>query len=244
MSSRLSQKQKVLAAVAIIVAIFILAGCYLLVLQPKQAELERKEAELKTEEALLAQVQSQLQQKSTKMYESTVALQKQIPVKPLLERFVLDIEKAEVLSGSIVERINIGGSDTIEAEKGASEADSEPVTEEEEQATAVENISLPDGFQKVSINLHVKAPGYYELEEFINILERTDRIITVESVSFPGNNEIVSIHQADDEEVLNLQMTVSAYYMPQLIELINQLPRIDAPEPGNKTNPLFTFPED
>lgn len=243
MNKHLSKRQMTISIVSGILTIVLLIACYFFILQPKKVELEKKEAELKTEEALLSQVQGQLGQKNTSTYESTVMLQKQVPVKPLLESLILDIEKAEVLSGSFVESISFGQGADVQAEKQNTntETETETETEDGQQTEGEETISLPGGIQKVSINLVVHSPSYYELEEFIGTLEGTERIMTVETISFSGGNEVTTVDQAEVEETLNYSLTVSAFYMPGLTELIDQVPRIDVPQPGNKTNPLSAF---
>lgn len=258
MTGRLSRNQKMIAALSAIVVVLILAGCYIFLLHPQKVELERKKAELSTEETLLKQLNTRLNQKSAITYASTISLQKQIPVKPLLERFILDIEKAEVLSGCLVKDISVGEKSEMEEPEentttGAGEEESEEVAanteqteqqefEHEHQQTEIgESASFPAGFQKVSIHLTVSTPGYYELEEFINTLERAERIMMVENIKFSGPDEIVNLE--DEKGPFELELVVSAYYMPGLTGLINQLPRIDAPIPGKKTNPLTTFAE-
>lgn len=255
MNGRLSRNQKWIAVLSAIAVVLILAGCYFFILHPQKVELDKRKAELRTEETLLKQLNTQLNQKSAMTYASTVSLQKQIPVKPLLERFILDIEKAEVLSGCLVKDFSVGEKSGIEevemtemGETGAeaeenmeAAANTEQTVEEsaEQPSKTGDTVLLPSGFRKVSINLTVSAPGYYELEEFINILERAERIMTVENIKFSGPDEVVSLE--DESGPLELELVVSAYYMPGLTELIHQLPRIDSPTPGNKTNPLATF---
>lgn len=241
MNKHFSKRQMTISIVSGILSIVLLIACYFFILQPKKVELEKKEAELKTEEALLSQVQSQLSQKNTTAYESTVMLQKQVPVKPLLESLILDIEKAEVLSGSFVESISFGQGADVQTEEQNTNTETEAGTEDGQQTEGEETIPLPGGIQKVSINLGVHSPSYYELEEFISTLEGTERIMTVETISFSGGNEVTTVDQAEAEETLNYSLTVSAFYMPGLTELIDQVPRIDVPQPGNKTNPLSVF---
>jgi type IV pilus assembly protein PilO len=93
--------------------------------------------------------------------------------------------------------------------------------------------------KKLTVSLSVESPSYEDLEKFIDTLESLNRIVVVESISYSGGQEITSLDQED--EPLSYSLTISAFYMPSLTDLAAELPKIDAPAPAGKDNPLSQF---
>ena len=62
----------------------------------------------------------------------------------------------------------------------------------------------------------------------------------VESISYTGGQEITSLDQ--EVKPISYSLTISAFYMPSLADLAADLPKIDAPAPAGKDNPLSEFP--
>jgi type IV pilus assembly protein PilO len=79
------------------------------------------------------------------------------------------------------------------------------------------------------------------LEKFISTLESLNRIVVVESINYSGGQEITSLEKEPAADKLSYSLSVSAYYLPTLNDLIADLPKIDAPGPANKKNPLSAF---
>jgi type IV pilus assembly protein PilO len=256
----LSRKEKLIAIILSLLLVATIAAGYFLYLQPKKAEVERTEKELQMEEQLLTVIQGKVMAASTTTFESTVELQKQVPVKPLLSKLLLDIEKAEIISESFVTNMSFtDGEITIEniseiEEKveedlngdttgnGESTEGTESTDTGQADASPKENtIPLPTGVKKITVNLSVESPTYFELEKFIETLEDNLRIVVVESIEFNGYEEIIKLEQ--QIEPLSYNLAVSAFYMPTLLDLQNQLPIIEVPIPSNKKNPLNTFPD-
>ena len=77
------------------------------------------------------------------------------------------------------------------------------------------------------------------MEKFISVLEQSERIIVVEAIDFTANDEIISDDQMD--QLLTFQVKISAFYMPTLTDLIDQLPKLETPKPANKQNPFSYF---
>ena len=102
MSINVSKKEKLLIFVSTLLIIVLLVGGYFLMLSPKKAQVAMKETQLKSQEQILSVLQTQDIPSSSVTTESAANLQKQVPVKPQTEQLLLDIEKAEVASGSFV----------------------------------------------------------------------------------------------------------------------------------------------
>ncbi|CEG28027.1 hypothetical protein [Bacillus sp. B-jedd] len=266
MKLNMSKKEQLTVIVLAGILVLIFAGIYFFVVQPLKTDLETKKASLKTEEQLL----SILQEKEKKTEEftsvSTTQMQFKIPVKPLVEQLILDFEKAETVSGSKVLSMNFAKDGEIsvpeqteDEQEAASEGESteaagETVNNDSENPSGdpgeagekseaapkpVSVLEVPEGVRKVTVQLSVESPGYEELEKFVAALEGLKRIAIVESIDYTGGAEIIALQQKN--EPLKFTVTLSAFYMPELKDLIQQLPDVGAPEPAKKRNPLSSF---
>ncbi|KAA9023132.1 LysM peptidoglycan-binding domain-containing protein [Niallia endozanthoxylica] len=227
--------------------ILLFTGIYFFVLYPKIGLIERKESELNTQQKILSALQSNMVSSNKNTFASTSSLQKLVPVKPLEQQFLLDIEKAEVVSGSFVSQMGFSEAElNLTEEIPQLEVDVEGEAEEEEKASAENETeekpaapALPAGVKKVTVTMTVESPSYFELETFLQTLENSQRITVIESIDFTANDEIIETEQID--KPLSYQVTVSAFYMPALTDLIDHLPKMESPEPANKKNPFSNF---
>lgn len=250
MRIHLSKKEMLILLAIFLVIVLVWVSLFFFLIQPKKRELQQQEIMLQTEQQTLMSIQSQLNEVKNVAFKSSVELQKSVPVKPLLEKLILDIEKAEIVSDSFVKEVTFGEGIAVELpdeemdESQQSDNEEEEAKiqdmkegEEESQEEVIEKIPLPEGVEKIVINIEVETKSYEALEKFIKTLERSERIIVVENIDFSGTEEVTS----EDDEVapLTFSLTVSAFYMPTLIDLMDHLPQIEAPEPSKKENPFI-----
>lgn len=239
------RNKTVTVTVSVLVLLAIVAGVYFLIVSPKLEDVKQKEQELSAQEKILSVLQNKITGTKSSTFESTVALQQSVPVKPLSEQLLLDIEKAETISGSFVVNMDFQEADMEENQDQQKSDSTNEKQDQTNQATTEEEqskentIPLPTGVKKLTVNLNIESPSYFELEKFLQILEASTRIVVVEAIDFSANDEIISTDQTN--KPLTYKVTLSAFYMPGLTDLINQLPKIDAPAPSNKKNPLIDF---
>jgi type IV pilus assembly protein PilO len=67
------------------------------------------------------------------------------------------------------------------------------------------------------------------------------RMLKVEQLEFIGPEEAQKL--AGEVEPISYNITVAAYYMPELIDLLEDSREIDTPDPGGKENPFVTINE-
>ncbi|MCQ6273521.1 LysM peptidoglycan-binding domain-containing protein [Bacillus sp. V3B] len=220
----------------IILLTLLIVGIYFFVLYPKMGLIDQKEKELKTQQQLLSVLESKRVEPTKNKFAST-SIQELVPVKPLTEQLLLDIEKAEVVSGSFVSRMSFADSEVnIVEETNVEDGQAASDNSGEQEPTT---ISLPEGVKKITVSMNIESPSYFELEDFIGTLERSKRITVVESIDFTGSDEVIEADQED--EPLSFQVTLSAFYMPTLTDLIDQLPKMENPGPAKRKNPFSTF---
>ncbi|MDG5470955.1 hypothetical protein P6709_04285 [Jeotgalibacillus sp. ET6] len=232
-------------------AFFIPLFLYLNWLHPVNSEINEQKMLVENEEALVsALLDTQIESPAEEILTDSASLQTQIPVKPLTEQLILDLEKAELLSNSFIESIAITETEISPTSlQPESEPQMEnPLDEPEEEAAAVPAVSpeelalIPEGLHKVMVSLTVQSPTYFELQRFLTVIEELPRIMEVEQIGFNDTGEVISLN--DSAETLSFSLTIGAYYYPALNELIEDLPSIDSPAPAQKKTPLSTFPEE
>jgi type IV pilus assembly protein PilO len=252
MKLRFSKRQSLIIGIVALVVVLFLVYAQFFMLTPLKSDLGIKQQTLESEQKLLEIISQKKAEDTKKTTEDTKELQKKLPVKPLQEQLILDLEKAENLSNSKIS--SMGFSKDADVTTSADQANVENAnanaqqTTENQVATTTTNqdttgqqiASSPNsGMKKLTVSLSVESPSYEELEKFIETLESLKRIIVVESISYSGGQEITSLDQED--QPLTYSLTISAFYMPTLADLAAELPKIDAPAPAGKDNPLSQF---
>jgi type IV pilus assembly protein PilO len=208
--------------------------------------------------------------------ENTFPLQEEVPVEPLTDQLMLQFEKAEVLSDSLIMTMQFTDGEAAEDEQEEAVAENEDVvaaeeepeaanttnenaTEEnntEENMTNEENESeqdpapvaatpevLPEGVKKITAEMSVVSKDYKGLLKFISTIEELKRVVVIEAITFTGMDEL---DLASPDVVLNqfkYEVTVSAYYLPELTEFLKDTPQSEFPAPNGKEDPLTSGEE-
>ena len=89
-----------IASLAIILLLYI--GAYLLLLSPTNQRIDQIESTLALLDKQINILSTSEQEEPTT---NSYLLQQQVPMKPLVDQFVLDLEKAEVVSNSEIQTI-------------------------------------------------------------------------------------------------------------------------------------------
>ncbi|MDE3839774.1 pilus assembly protein PilO [Bacillus methanolicus] len=256
MNLHLSKKQILLIILIFFLFITIFAGSYYLFLAPLKQKIDRNKSELKMLNQQTAIIESRLSQIKEETVVSTMELQKQVPVKRLLDQLLLDIEKAEIVSDTYISEIRLNGTEvdeTIEstgddsqdtaennADANNNEQNNEANKEENNEATSSnEDATLPNGIKQTTITIKGEADTYFEMEKFIDSLQSLQRIVKVENLSFTAPKEIYKVDQ--DQKPIEFEITIAAYYYPKLEDLQKELPPLDTPRISNKKNPFSGF---
>ncbi|MGM0841870.1 MAG: hypothetical protein ACQEWE_14130 [Bacillota bacterium] len=247
MNVRFEKKEWLLISTSIVMAVFLILGGVWFYYLPVKNQKESLQNEIKTEEKLIEALDSKISSIKQASFENSSSLQQKVPVKPLTQQLLIDLEKAEIVSDSFITSIeftegavDLPATESMGAGGDDSGADGEG-TEEGTEVNPAPVVVLPQGLQKLTATISVEAKSYFEIEEFINKLEELHRIVEVEQISFSGPAELLQYQ--DELENIQLNLVVSAFYLPGLVELEKELPKLDAPLPFNKKNPFQQFPE-
>lgn len=209
-----SQKEKALIILAVVFLLAVGAYSYFMVYAPaKEARLQAEQT-LSSERDVLIALQTQLKELPEGEKISTSELQQKVSIEPLSELLILQIEQAELLSSSLVSDIAIA---------------EEPVT----LPVPVEGL---ENLQQVKTTVAFSTAEYKGITKFIKEIEAMDRILVIDSIDFGANDEVTTMEA--EKEQLEVTLGFTAYFRPDLIALADTLPKVDAPPPAGKVNPL------
>jgi type IV pilus assembly protein PilO len=216
------------------------------IINPLKSDLKIKSKTLETEQNLLNAIKNTENENSKDRKVNTKELQKKLPVNPLQDQFILDLEQVETVSNSQIKSMDFSNQEQQETQSdqinngvgNTVQQNSETTNETEKQNL---NNQLPSGVKKLTVKLTVESPGYEEFEQFIDSLEKLKRIIVVEAIEYSDGTEQISLEKMD--KPFSYDLTVSTFYMPELKDLKGQGPKTETPNPAEKQNPLSQFPD-
>ncbi len=205
MSLRLEKKEWMIIILALFIGCATLFSMYSFSYQPVFQAKTLKQEELNTENTLISVTEQKVKMIQTNTFESTTSLQMKVPVKPLTDQLVLDLDKAETISGSLIKEVAFTEGDitlvpkttSLDAaitnpEAAAATSSTAPKTADptSQNATSAKTPEvLPDGLKKISAAITISAQSYSEIESFINEIEALDRIVEVQEIAFDGPPE-------------------------------------------------------
>jgi type IV pilus assembly protein PilO len=240
MTLQLNKKEKKTLLFLVILIPLLFSLLYFNYLMPLRAEVKVKQQQLQSAETLYQAVLDQKSGIQGSIEENTEFLQKRLPVKPLIDQFILDLEKAEILSDSTIVQMSFNsnqGEETTSALVESLGLTYQNTKETEVDAEVID--TLPSGIVKIPVSLSIESKSYFDLEKFLETIENLERIVTVESINFSGQPEVTVVQP--ESQPINYQVALSLYYLPGLVDLQKELPKIESGEPANKKNPLNSF---
>lgn len=245
MNLQFEKKHKIILISLLLLSILLYFGVRFLYITPLKDSLSLKESQLKMEQQLSKALETRLSTANASDFNSTVELQKTLPADPMTEQLVLDLEKAEVISNSYITAMEFNIDAKAVDEESSINVEQTTVTDNADQGTEkvsdmdTQPIEMPEGVAKTSVTITVESGSYFELENFIATLEKLQRIVKVDSISFSGPKEIISL--SDEESKITMILTINAFYLSGFDELKGDNPKIQTPAPANKRNPFPTF---
>ena len=253
MTLRFTRKHVTIVGLSLIVLVGISYLIHYILVKPLETEIYTIESNIAMQQKFI-DVLNEKQGKKTAPVVSSTELQKKIPVVPLVEQVILDLQQAESVSNSKISNMSFSESAfslPVEELTTPTADQQEGVTTEGTQSEKVDVTSEPtseqpafdqtllEGMKQVTVSLTVESPGYKGLEEFLTLIEHQTRITKVDSLTFTGKQEITSVDENIDEPLV-YAITLSTFYMSAYSELADDAPKINVPKPANKKNPLFT----
>ncbi|TLS39238.1 GspMb/PilO family protein [Pseudalkalibacillus caeni] len=241
----------------VLVVILLFVFAYLTFIAPMNAKLETVQKQLEMEKKLLSAVEKKQPEEINPDIQSSRGLQQRVPVAPLSDQLLLSFERAEVLSDTTILTMTFGD-ETLDPEnlsvieleaEGEQEQQGQQSIEDGETGSndETENIdpaqpedksSLPQGINRIKVNMSVRTSSYENMHAFISTLENNERILKVDNISFSGKHELDEMSEDDKKELL-FTIQISAFYVTGLDELKDELPYVQYPEGADKENPFY-----
>ncbi|PIC57877.1 pilus assembly protein PilO [Sporosarcina sp. P12(2017)] len=215
MSKYLSKRQMEIGLV-VLVSIFLIALVYYTVTNvylPAKETKDQMAAQFASERDVLFSLQKQLANKDPNETVTSAPLQKVVPVIPLEDALLIRLEKAEVKSNSRIEEINF----------------SKEVFDVELLPENVQNL------ETVLMEVTLAADTYKQVDTFIYEIEEMIRIMNVETIQFEATAE--KTEEESDIGEMKVVISFNAYFRPDLVNLQNEAPKVDAPPPALKFDP-------
>jgi type IV pilus assembly protein PilO len=219
---------------------------YFGILSPLHQKVETVSSEIKQQQTFFKKIDKPSDESTSVLNENTFSLQEEVPVKPLVYQLILQLEKAEVLSDSSILTMDFSDSNVRNA---SDEGTDDPLKKAGEILLDEMNLSdkkesstledLPEGIQKVTVEMSVVSKNYEGLLKFLSTIEELKRITVIEAITFSGLDEIELASTDANPDQLKYEVTVAAFYLPELTEYLKDLPREEFPAPQGKENPLI-----
>lgn len=210
MTIHLHKKQIIMLFAAVLLLGSLYAGAYYLFIKPKNAEIETLLSLKYMQKQQYKVLTSGETSTESKPVVNSVELQRKVPVSPMVEQLVLDLEKAETVSNSTIQNMTFTESEDALLPLGVpaeSDEDQEPPDDAKDQsAEALE----AEQAQKTA-----------ETEEKSEADPNTDQAAPEASAPHPNAPEGLK------RVIITLQVTSNNYYdMKAFIETLEQQPRI------------------
>ncbi|MBO8157122.1 MAG: hypothetical protein H0Z32_11730 [Bacillaceae bacterium] len=240
--------------IVILLTVTLLAGAawgYLFVLKPLEQEYDQAVQTLKMEKQLLAALRQKEQPEGEFEKTELSGLLEQLPVYPNLLQMFAEIHQAEQTSGSNVKSYQILTANEENEENSKSFQTPEELIqqlqkgqqEQKNQQIQGENQSEEqnkDPLQRITFKLFVETGNFQQMMNFIEHLEKSRRLMTVDALQFQRPNEPAVPEEGVEASppVFTFTLELSGYYINDFHELYDQVPKIELPEPGLSLNPF------
>ncbi len=215
----MNRKEAILVVLSVLFFISLLLYSYFLLFKPARDQLQQSRDSLQAERQVLSTLQQQAAAATDREPASSLPLQRKVPVEPVEEMVLLQLGKAEIISGTEIENVAFTTGEMV-----------------------IEN--PPEGVENVSellTTVSILSPDYEGIASFIEEVERLERITVTDSVAFSGPPE--KTEEADEDEQVQLEVTFSSFFRPDLETLKGEVPRVPAPSASLKDDP-FPFDDD
>ncbi|RSL32630.1 hypothetical protein D7Z54_14360 [Salibacterium salarium] len=221
---------------------------YITTIQPLQADQQSLNEEVEILENRLGEAEREnvsTDDDTADLY----SLQRELPLQPLTDELLLELDRAEEMSGSYIlsaEKLDAAEQSAAQEESGetgqASGIDvsegallgEEPETDQTEAGPVVKNRGEA---ATLSYLVRVRTPQYENLQLFLESLDQSIRLMNIDMLTFDGKQEQVWV----DEEPSPLTITImlTAFYYPDTEQLEERDASSSFDESPEKDNPIL-----
>ncbi|MBM7098000.1 hypothetical protein JSY36_19960 [Bacillus sp. H-16] len=247
---------------SLVAGVAVIAFCVLAFtsfLSPKLEARDTTVMNVYQEEQMIKQLEAEksamIQEQAGRTVTST-ELQRRLPVVPLTDQFIMDINMAEEVSGvrmmnmtmekeeTVYEMLEMSSPPAVEEDVEVTrdeEEEEESVTEEDERDLVGDEWRGDEieGMYKQTAAMDVRVDTYAHLVRFLDELDNLTRIAKIESVYFTREDTDDERMIIDGEDHLDFHVVVSTYYYPPLSDLEHEAPKADYPSYEDRDQPFL-----
>ena len=223
MNDLVSNKRTGYLLITALVAV-LLGAIYYFVIYPLNEEKNLKESSIIVVENEIALLDAQ-KVSPVEEEESSLFLEKKVPLTRELDTLIKSIEEAELVSDAKIESIEFNNYDEIVADSSLVTNEEQPPTESDD--TAVEEVEgeqpaetpvspvastpLPPQLKLITFNISVLTKDYDHFNTLIKELESIERIKRIDQVEFtmPGEEQN---YNEETEEAISAVIQVTTFY--------------------------------
>ncbi|MGV2622249.1 UNVERIFIED_CONTAM: hypothetical protein N8J90_13720 [Halobacillus marinus] len=211
----------------------VLVTGYRLLVSPAKTEAKAAATLLAEETAVLDAMKSKKEKLESESLRSSRTIQQQLPVIPLIDQLLLELEKAEAASGSMItklETLEKGEEEPGEEEEGVeTDVEEEAVSLEPEDQSDNTSVKAIEGLRTLRFSVDVTSLSYPDMMDFLESLREAKRVIQIEAIKY---------ERPDPGGPLSYSMVIESYYQPLYEELVNEAPRYQYEARSGKSVPF------
>ena len=207
------QNEIILVILSVVLFFSLAAYSYFVVYVPDKEANDQVKVTTSNERDVLFALRKQAAATEETDMGSSQPLQRKVPTQPFEDAVLLQISKAEIKSGTTVRDVTF----------------SQGVFIIEKPPKHVENVN------QLLTEVVLQADSYIEIENFVDEIEKMDRIFIIDSIKFNTPGEIRE--QESVKEIVEMTISFSSFYRPDLTGLYHEAPKTNAPPPGEKIDP-------
>lgn len=225
--------------IVIALAMALLFAMYYYVVKPKQDEEQMIRSEINSLHAEIAAIEetiatNQSQQSQTNVNE--FALRKKVPDNREIDELILSIEEMQYVTDSRIQSIDFNNYDALVSSSGLQDPLSTPETEEGAEEGAVSDLTqsafdqtedteateqlpvstiavetLPPSLKLVTFNINVAAQNDVNLLQFIEEIEKKERVMRIDIIDFalPGEEDKFT---EEASEIVTADIQITTFY--------------------------------
>ncbi len=187
-------------------------------------------SDLAAQREVIFELQRQVAAKPVEQSSSSMPLQRKVPVLPLEDSILLQLEKAEVKSNTLIRNVAFN-QDELEGAPPELTEEGEPITDDPARSLT-----------ELTIDVELTATSYEAMDRFIREVEAMERIFVIQAIELETPEEVREA--GVEKELIELTLSFQAFYRPDLVELQPEVPKLDAPMPAGKEDPTTGVGDD
>ncbi|MBO1005600.1 hypothetical protein [Pseudogracilibacillus auburnensis] len=221
MNQQIPLKNIIVITSGILLALFICFLLYIQLIKPISLEVQTAELELNTEKQLLEMIEAKENITSEEQSENVVNLQTKIPIEPMVDQFLLTLEKSEKDAKVSLKEISLNDMEQTPEQES---------NENSEDTNVEDPIVQPEGLKKINVHMIIEAENFHSIKNFLIDIEKMPRTTYIERVQFES--------PTTKDEKINFSIDLILYYLPGLIDIVDWESIQNLPEPANKKTPF------